>query len=241
MDGWEVSLTNFVIPAQTSGTSDDEQWMHCVSLVFRKSFTARPQISERDITSECMYELKHDGSTGEATIGSEFASPIFTEVTQDGNRRKMKVSQELKEFNSKLQGQKWSQQVGQDATVGLALISSRNVAQAMRETLSLLYNDICSFHTSCKDPKGPRHLCQTLVDMLGVLSNTEVEAKSLSCLLQPYLAYTTSKWVHRPLSDQSNIFSKAAGTHLLQALPPVPLALAFVALLLEQKVCFIVV
>ena len=146
----------------------------------------------------------------------------------------MKVQQELKGFNSKLQEHKWSQQFAQGATIGLALISSRNVTQAMRETLSLLYEDFCSVKSSS------RYLCQPLVDILGVFSHSQVEKTSLSCLLQPYLAYTTSRWVHRPLSDQSDIFLEAAGIQLLQSLPPVPLALAFVTLLLEQKVRFII-
>mmetsp|Transcript_7437 Transcript_7437/g.16861 ORF Transcript_7437/g.16861 Transcript_7437/m.16861 type:complete len:1957 (+) Transcript_7437:3-5873(+) len=244
IDGWEVSLTNFVIPSQASGgTDDDGKWSYCVSLVFRKSSTARPQMSEREIDNECVGELQHEESaSGEATATNNFQSPLFATESEDGQSRKMKVSKDLKEFNSKLQQQKWSQQTGQGATIGLTLISSRNVTHAMRETLSLLYDDFCSVKSpseGMQKGKTPRYLCQALVDILGVLSHSqEVEAASLSCLLQPYLAYTTSRWVHRPLSDQSDIFSEASGMQLLQALPPVPLALAFVTLLLEQKVVF---
>ena len=239
IDGWEVSLTNFVIPSQASGGSDDDKWMYCVSLVLRKSSTSVPQISERAVNDECVRELQHDSANDETTTtGSDFQSPLSVKETE--NSRTMKVSQELKQFNRRLQESKWSQQAGQGATIGVALISSRNVASAMRETLSLLYDDFCSYSKGDQDgKKAPQHLCQPLVDILGVLSRSqEIEANSLSCLLQPYLAYTTSMWVDRPLSDQSEIFAKASGMQLLQALPPVPLALAFVTLLLEQKVVF---
>ncbi|KAL7542840.1 hypothetical protein ACHAXR_012149 [Thalassiosira sp. AJA248-18] len=239
IDGWEVSLTNFVIPSPASGASDDDKWMYCVSLVLRKTPNARPQISEQEISNECVSELHHDGSANQAAV-SEFESPLFATETKDG--RALKVSKVLKEFNCKLKANQsrggWSQQFGQGATIGLALISSRNVMQAMRETLFLLYNDFCSVKSSSKNIKAPRHLCQPLVDILGVLSHSQVEATSLSCLMQPYIAFTTSRWVHRPLPDQSDIFSEAAGMQLLQALPPVSLALAFVTLLLEQKVVF---
>jgi hypothetical protein len=161
--------------------------------------------------------------------------------SDDGQRRAMKVTQELNKFNKILQEQKWSQNVGKGAMIGVALMSSSNVMTGMRETLSLLYNDFCSIKShknGNRDEKGhPKYLCQPLVDILGALSYSKrVEETALSCLLQPYCAYTTSRWVHRPLSNQSDNFLESSGMLLLQALPPVPLALAFIAILLEQKV-----
>jgi len=239
IDGWEVSLTNFVIPSQGSGGSDDDKWMYCVSLVFRKSFNAAPQVSEREINNACVQELQHDASLDETT-SQDFKSPLSMSESDD-EKRIMKVSQELKQFNCKLQEKKWSQQVRQGSTIGLALISSRNITSAMRETLSLLYDDFCGHSNEGQDAKrAPKkqHLCQPLVDILGTLHPHEIEAASLGCVLQPYLTHTTSRWVNRPISHQTDIFVKAAGMQLLQALPPVPLALAFVTLLLEQKVVF---
>ena len=229
-----------MIPSQGSGGSDDDKWMYCVSLVFRKSFNAAPQVSEREINNACVQELQHDDSLDETT-SQDFKSPLsMLEPEDDEKKRIMKVSQELKQFNSKLQEKKWSQQVRQGSTIGLALISSRNVTSAMRETLSLLYEDFCGHSNEEQDGKrAPKqHLCQPLVDILGTLHAQEIEATSLGCVLQPYLTHTSSRWVHRPISHQSDIFVKAAGMQLLQALPPVPLALAFVTLLLEQKVVF---
>ncbi|KAL3763104.1 hypothetical protein ACHAWU_004990, partial [Discostella pseudostelligera] len=166
LDGWEVSLTNFVIPSKANGDSVDDKWMYCVSLVFRKCSMARPQINERDIDEQC--------------------------------------------FNSKLQEQKWSKQASQ-GVIGIALISRRNVTHAMRETLSLLYGDFCSVKGGGHEDEISRnHVCQPLVDILGVFTHSQgVEASSLS-------------WMQ-----------------LLQALPPVPLALAFITILLEQKVLFV--
>jgi len=241
IDGWEVSLTNFVIPSQGSGGSDDDKWMYCVSLVFRKSFNTAPQVSEREINNACVQELQHDASLDETT-SQDFKSPLSISESEDEKKRIMNVSQELKQFNCKLQEKKWPQQVRQGSTIGLALISSRNVTSTMRETLSLLYEDFCGHSNKGQDakraPPKKQHLCQPLVDILGTLHAQEIEATSLGCVLQPYLTHTTSRWVHRPISHQTDIFVKAAGMQLLQALPPVPLALAFVTLLLEQKVVF---
>ena len=242
-DGWEVSLTNFVIPSKANGDSVDDKWMYCVSLVFRRGSLTRAHSNEQNGIDLCVRELQKDESVGEVS-GSDFQSPLFTTSSDDGRSvsRTMKVSQELREFKSKLQEQNWSQQVGQGATIGLALISRRNVTHAMRETLSLLYNDFCAVK-SCdegRDEKKARNIffCQPLVDILGVFTHSQgVEPTALSCLLQPYHAYNTSRWVHRPLSDQSELLMKTSGMQLMQALPPVPLALAFITLLLEQKVC----
>ena len=227
-----------MIPSKANGDSVDDKWMYCVSLVFRKSSMARPQINERDIDEQCVRELQHNELVREVD-GSKFQSPLFTTCSHDGRSRtrSMKVSQALKQFNSKLQEQKWSQQASQ-GVIGIALISRRNVTHAMRETLSLLYGDFCSVKgDGHEDEISRNHVCQPLVDILGVFTHSQgVEASSLSCLLQPYHAYTTSRWVHRPLSDQTDIFSKSSGMQLLQTLPPVPLALAFITILLEQKV-----
>jgi len=248
IDGWEVSLTNFVIPSQANKGPSNEKWIYCVSLVLRKSTkNGRPQMSEGDIDKECVRELRHDESFNSEAGPDCFQSPLFAaDSSEDGAvHRVMKVNQELSEFNNKIKSQKWSHHVGKGATIGLTLMSSSNVMHGMRETLSLLYDDFCTI----KSDTNRKHLCQPLVDILGVLTycpsgglcssparSKRVETTSLRCLLQPYCMYTKSKWVHRPLSIQSEIFLESAGLVLLQALPPVPLALAFIALLLEQKV-----
>ena len=110
----------------------------------------------------------------------------------------------------------------------------------MRETLSLLYDDFCLVKTCSKDGREndvPCYLCQPLIDVLGVLSHSQVEVISLNCLLERYLSFTTLQWIQRPLSDQKEALSEACGMHLIKSLPPVPLALLFVTILLEQKVC----
>jgi hypothetical protein len=247
IDGWEVSLTNFVIPSQANKGPSNEKWIYCVSLVLRKCMNnGQPQMSEGDIDKECVRELRHDESFNSEADPHCFQSPLFEADLEDGaGYRVMKVDQELIEFNKKIKDQKWSHHVGKGATIGLTLMSSSNVMHGMRETLSLLYDDFCTI----KSDTNRKHLCQPLVDILGVLTycpsgglcsspsrSKRVETTSLRCLLQPYCMYTKSKWVHRPLSIQSEIFLESAGLVLLQALPPVPLALAFIALLLEQKV-----
>lgn len=210
--------------------------MHCASLVFRRYSLAKAHlINDKETSTQCVYEFQEHESVCEVG-GSNFQSPLH-KCSNNGQipSRTMKVSKDLTKFNSKLQEQKWSQQVGQGATIGLALVSRRNVTHVMRETLSLLFDDFCSFKSR---DETCNNVCQPLVDILGVFTHSQgVESSALNCLLQPYHAYTISKWVHRPLSSQSETWLKSSGMQLLQALPPVPLALAFITLLLEQKVC----
>lgn len=232
-----------MIPTTTNRDLADDKWIYCVSLVLRRCSVSKVFTTEQDANMKCVYELEEDESA--CQVGSfDFQSPFFFTCSNDGRSQKriMKVSQKLKQFNRKLQELKWSNQVDQGATIGIALISRRNIMHGMRETLSLLYNDFCSIKSS--DQKGVNdnmnsgaYVCQPLVDILGVFTHSSgVEGSSLSCLLEPYQNFVTSRWSHDSLSDQSEEFLKSSGIQLLQALPPIPLALAFVTLLLEQKV-----
>lgn len=210
--------------------------------------------SEKEINDECVTELifsdtgqldaeriQKSSQPHSSDQSHVFESPLIASSSEKGGGRKMKVSADLKEFNRKLEKQKWSQTSSNSggATMGIVLISSRNVSSAMRETLSLLYDDFCSIKKSPDTERVnfvPRHFCQPLVDVLGVLSNSQVEGASLPSILEPYLSFSTSQWIHRPLSDQIETFSKECGMRLIESLPPVPLALLFSTILLEQKV-----
>jgi hypothetical protein len=232
-DGWEVSLTSFMLPSGSSGL-DGNEWLYCVSLVLRKprvsvqSECSRKYMSEQEIGLECVHKLVSDETLATAIPNSnqEFRSPLV-EAESDGVKyRKMIVSSEPSEFNRMLQEQRWSQRfdLPSDVIVGLAVVSDRNETFRMRETLSILYSDFC------------RHSCQPLVDIIGNFSNSCVEETCLESILEPYLSFTAMKWVDRPLRDQELLFSDIAGTQLMQSLPPVPLALLFITVLLEQKV-----
>ncbi|KAK1747786.1 DENN domain-containing protein [Skeletonema marinoi] len=234
VDGWEVSLTNFMLPSGSSGM-DGNEWLYCVSLVFRKprvsiqSKRSRKYLSEQEVGLECVNKLVSDESVSQSRsdINQEFQSPLVETESDGVKSRKMIVSSEPSEFNRKLQEQRWSQSVdsSSDVIVGLAVVSDRNETYRMRETLSTVFSDFCR-----------KNLCQPLVDILGNFSNSCVEETCLQSILEPYLSFTAAKWVDRPIRDQELQFSEVSGTQLMQSLPAVPLALLFVTILLEQKV-----
>lgn len=234
VDGWEVSLTNFMLPSGSSGL-DDNEWLYCCSLVFRKPSVSvqqkrsRKYLSDQEIGLERVRKLVSEEtvSQSESNSNQEFQSPLVETELDGAKSRMMIVSSEPCEFNRKLQEQSWSQSVdsSSDVVVGLAVVSDRNETFRMRETLSLVYSDFCR-----------KNLCQPLVDILGNFSNSCVEEDCLKSILEPYLSFTAEKWVDRPITDQEIQYSEISGTQLMQSLPPVPLALLFITVLLEQKV-----
>lgn len=218
-DGWEVSLSNVAFPSPTSSG----EFAYCVSLVLRK--TDLRQVSECDTASSIVHELNviSDKDVKEKLDPAAFQSPL--ETCESGGKV-MNVTEDLTKLNFDLSSK---QKCSQMNVIGLALISSENATIGMRTALSLLYDDFCT--------QKDRKICTGLVEFLGIFSR-EVEDHALRSLLLPYLSFAESKWIDRPISEQHATYLKTAGGHLLHSLPPVPLALAFLVLLLEQKVIF---
>lgn len=216
-DGWEVSLSNVAFPSPTSSG----EFAYCVSLVLRK--TDLRQVSECDTASSIVHELNviSDKDVKEKLDPAAFQSPL--ETCESGGKV-MNVTEDLTKLNFDLSSK---QKCSQMNVIGLALISSENATIGMRTALSLLYDDFCT--------QKDRKICTGLVEFLGIFSR-EVEDHALRSLLLPYLSFAESKWIDRPISEQHATYLKTAGGHLLHSLPPVPLALAFLVLLLEQKV-----
>lgn len=107
------------------------------------------------------------------------------------------------------------------ATVGIALVSERNVILSMRETLSqLLYE--------CPSSR--------LFHVLGCFSQPDTEEAVLTSLLSPYINQAAKPWLERPISAQHSDFSEQSLQQLLACLPPIPFTLLFLASLLEQKI-----
>lgn len=215
--------------------------LYCVSLVCSNidAGTTASCWDNRDIADLLVRELHHQPDTCKmkTTLAQsdkqQFKSPTFVAESEDGKVRKMRVPSKLKNFNKELEEQISTKRAHSKRMVGISLVSSRNVLPAMRHSLSLLYDDLCSVRTG----SGARHhACRPLLDLLSVFSSPNIEDTSLKCILDPYISYATSQWVDRPLSDQSKEISKYCGIQLIQSLPPVPLALLFVTALLEQKV-----
>ena len=181
------------------------------------------QVSECDTASSIIHKLKiiGDKDAKEKLDPTAFQSPL--ETCESGGKV-MNVTEDLTKLNCGLSRKKKCSQMN---VVGLALISSENATIGMRTALSLLYDDFCT--------QKDKRICTGLVDFLGTFSR-DVEDHALRSLLLPYLSFAESKWIDRPISDQHATYLNTAGGHLLHSLPPVPLALAFLVLLLEQKV-----
>ena len=260
-DGFEISLVNFMIPKADDGSASEEcHSLYGVSLVFQQSPNARyyprriSQIqlicgdaSSRDKAEEKKTETVEDQSVETIDDDGKYPSPI-TFKTRSGDHwynfnQSIKISEDVPIFNKHLREQRWIDRVLQEekrdqnipATVGIALLSRRNVCIAMRQTLWMLLRD---FSREPGDNNNRKNgiACGSLVDLLGNFAHQDVEGISLRCLLDPYLRAASAPWIERPLSAQKEEFERHAGQQLITCLPPIPLALLFIATLLEQKI-----
>lgn len=256
---------NFMIPnADTESDNHDEKALFGVSLVFQRRGESLVRTSGAAPKLELICEAvsspetktpqksndisSRDDNTSEVP---QFTSPIrfvsnSPKETDDAETgpstlsRIVQVSIASPIFNRRLQEGSWSgrmedrkRMIAGPVTVGIALVCRRNVILAMREALTRFLLD----HSKTSEE---RHglVCDPLVELLGNFSHPDVEATALKAILDPYLSFGSALWVDRPLYDQKHQFEIVAGQQLLDCLPPIPLALLFVTLLLEQKVVF---
>lgn len=247
-------MINFLIPKADDGSGEGEdQNLYGVSLVFQRSSTARFHPRRVSQTQLVHGRSKADEKKAGAAIDDDgkFPSPLsFTTATDDHwstFNRSINATEETPKFNSYLREKVWVDRVLQDdtrdqnipATVGVALVSRKNVVISMRQTLWMLLRDFSrmpedkqSSAVSNKDVIT----CGSLVDILGNFAHQDVEGMALKCVLEPYMRAASSPWIERPLSAQKEEFERLAGQQLITCLPPIPLALLFVAALLEQKI-----
>lgn len=255
-DGWEVSLVSFIIPNADSSNGDpSDSSLFGVSLVFVKNSNTKNANNEGKIKTEYCFDTSDSevtGATDESKTKGEFVSPITfcapnteTEaITTNSEKvdfiRKVKVSSEVPNLNESLKDRPWEIRIQEDeyhdssnpTTIGIALVSNRNVIIAMRKTLSRMLFD----YTKEPGHSSSRFSCSALVDVLGSFTSKDVESVSLRCILEPYLSAATASWVDRPVADQEKAFEKQALHQLTDCLPPTPLALLFATALLEQKI-----
>jgi len=247
--------------ADTGSDNNDEKALFGVSLVFQKRGESLAAASDDGPKIELMlYEeaVSREATTPHRSDSDEpgdvppFVSPIrFVDSstdTSDGAEtesstaiRHIQVSMASPVFNRRLEESLWSGRmeerkrvVAGPVTVGIALACRRNNVLAMRKTLTRFLLD----HSRTSEDKGQDLICCPLVELLGNFSHPDVESTALKAILEPYLSFGSSSWVDRPLQDQKREFEIIAGQQLLDCLPPIPLALLFVTLLLEQKVVF---
>jgi len=165
--------------------------------------------------------------------------------------RYVRLSHEVPDFNKQLKVMRFSERMesressgDNDAgvTIGIALVSKKNTIPSMRATLAHFFDDFTKTPLKNQETVGSSlckdctRLCAPLVDILGTFSLKNVKLQALKYILDPYLKFSDSLWVDRPLLDQKAVFEAAAGEALLDSLPPIPLALTFITCLLEQKI-----
>jgi hypothetical protein len=244
--------------ADTSSDSHDEKSLYGVSLVFQKRGKVPVQASKAATKIELVQEATpsmeartpQKPPSEESSDVPHFASPIrFASPSAEAAERPeagastatrvIQVSMASPEFNRRLQETSWSGRmeerkrvVSGPVTVGIALACRRNVVLAMRETLTQLLLD----HSKSTNVSEQGLVCGPLVELLGNFSHPDVEATALKAILEPYLSFGSATWIDRPIQDQKHHFDTIAGQQLIDCLPPIPLALLFVTLMLEQKV-----
>ena len=236
--------------ANAESDNHDEKALFGVSLVFQKRHASLADGIDHVVKTELVHTKAESmpirSGEGNVPFSSpiRFVSPSSAEAGAGNITRTIQVSADAQEFNRRLQQRSWSERMEDrkrvvmgPVTVGIALACRRNVVLAMRETLTLFLLD----HSRSREDSingGQELICGPLIELLGNFSHPDIEAAALKSILEPYLSFCSASWVDRPLQDQKRQFEIVAGQQLLDCLPPVPLALLFVTLLLEQKVVF---
>ncbi len=247
-DGWEISMVSFTVPnAESSGANSA---LYGVSLFFQCKPDQVAIVQDRVDTFVHLEEKQAEPTI----LADKFQSPITLtkiettesedgvgELGKKGYVKNVSVSAPIPAFNNKLKSTSWvSRVLGEEyrdprhpISIGLALVSRKNVILAMRDTLSRLLYDYCR-----EDDDGSSELgnCGVLVDVLGNFASSDVESIALRCILEPYLRHASTPWIERPLSFQVSAFESMAFVQVTDCLPPTPLALLFIAALLEQKI-----
>ncbi|KAG7352004.1 DENN AEX-3 domain containing protein [Nitzschia inconspicua] len=248
VDGWEISLITFTMPnADSTSSSGDatESALFGVSLCFQRSSTV---VDDGHLGRKIQTEI-HFSDPPSDTGDSCWISPISFENIADSDDnviRKIKSTCDAPIFSRRLREQPWTERVmseehrdqSQPIMIGIALVSRRNVVFAMRDTLSRLLFDFSRRPgQSIEDIKDPPS-CNALVEVLGAFSYQDHEGAVLKSILEPYIRHGSSPWIDHPIAVQEKAFESHALKLLTDCLPPIPLALLFVTVLLEQKVVF---
>lgn len=249
-DGWEVSLVSFTIPNADSSSSDSsESSLYGVSLTFVQNSKSKSAINDAIYQTEFIEEAESE--TSGVNDKSKFVSPITFDENESNAEtgkletiRKVKVSSQLSKLNEKLKDELWASRIEKDeyhdsshpATIGIALVSNRNVILAMRNSLSRMLFDYSKTPGQASGQASPPIRCSALIDILGSFAFKDIESLSLRCILEPYMRAGSATWVDRPFGEQKVAFEKQALGQLTACLPPTPLALMFATALLEQKI-----
>jgi hypothetical protein len=249
-DGWELYMVNFTVP--NASPDFPNNWMYGVSLVMYHDDAS----AESPVSANAGEEDKEGDGESESyappAIEESFSreSTKIQDIGVEGADRYLtfdivrKMDQIFKEAPSPVRRQirekPWSKKHRNTAcsTVGIALVSNTNTIPALRQSLHHLFMHLAvSQHADGEGGHGQTVVARGLVDLLGAFSSRDKATHlDLNAILQPYLKQGCVEWVVRPLVDQSQYFEEHSVKQLMRCLPPTAFALAFLNVLLEQKV-----
>lgn len=249
----------FEDPAKKS-KGDEEEVLPAKKDVAGDSLGSGTEIAGAELTIDKSVKEHDHHATNEVarhsleneTDNAVFSSPI-TNLTPDDHSglprpsatRVFRVATDTPSFNKKLTESSWIDRVKKQrlslptrapVSIGIVLVSSQNTIFAMRQTLWKLLDDFSIASHDGDEEK--RFVCKSIVELLGNFAHLDVEHASLSSILQPYLRFGSQPWTRQNARLQDEVFGIESGQRLMESLPLVPLALLYIAVLLEQKVVF---
>ena len=215
----------------------------CSTSNIRTVLSAEESVTGSDASHAA--QAKCGGLKSPLTFTKVDASSVESSSGNDDKKemvRNVRVSSDFSEFNKKMRDGPWIDRVAKEEyrdqsksfSIGLALVSNRNVILAMRDALSMLLSDFARLPDSESNSSGLN--CSALVNVLGTFAYKDVEAGVMRQILSPYLRAASSPWIDRPIHEQPRAFNNMALQQLSDCLPPTPLSLMFVTALLEQKI-----
>eukprot|EP00551_Chaetoceros_affinis_P009177 CAMPEP_0203680304 /NCGR_PEP_ID=MMETSP0090-20130426/38735_1 /ASSEMBLY_ACC=CAM_ASM_001088 /TAXON_ID=426623 /ORGANISM="Chaetoceros affinis, Strain CCMP159" /LENGTH=857 /DNA_ID=CAMNT_0050548315 /DNA_START=45 /DNA_END=2621 /DNA_ORIENTATION=- len=227
IDGWEVSLVNFMMPSSKNDNVSDDGFLYGVSLILNCN---TDKISD-EVTIEFFNEKEHKITWSQENDKPKLSIFIDAKVdTFNDILRQMSLSEIIK---------KQRETAGSNSsaciTLGITLVSHQNVIPSMRKTLSRLFGDV-----SCVDEThSSRGIAAPFASILeSFRSKEEIEVPLLTSLLNPYLDFGWKSLSMPSVSKQKQTFETSAIEALVESITPIPLALLFITALLEQKIVF---
>ncbi len=226
IDGWEISLVNFVMPSSKNDNISEDGFLYGVSLILNCN---TEKVSD-EVTIEFFNEKDHK---------------ITWSQENDKPKLSIFIDSKVDAFNQSLQQMSLSEIIKKQRetcsnpsaciTLGITLVSHQNAIPSMRKSLSRLFGDVSSVDVS----QSSRGIAAPFASILeSFRSKEETQIPLLTSLLNPYLDFGWKSLSMPSLSEQKESFETSAIEALVESIPPIPLALLFITALLEQKIVF---
>ena len=228
-DGCDVYFVNYSVPQAEKSPEN-------VSSLFGVSLVVTPR--QQTLTSDSV-TIEFRKASDENTCGTVFYERVeATEEDDDEEEEEPRyilavfVNGDVNELNTALADLNTDPSSSKlNSSFGITLMSKKNTILSMRDSLRLLFEE----YTQLPNNQGSFH-CGALLSILKLSQKRELDFESVvRSMMKPLIYKASLPWLGRPLSDQRDAFIQISGDSLVKTLPPVPLALVFITMLLEQK------